>query len=368
MKIAALIPARAGSKRLPFKNIKSLGGKPLLFWSIDIALACNTFDSVVLSTESEEVATIVRNHYPVSEVEILIRPPELSTDSADLRDVCIHFLEQAPHIEFLSLMMPTFPFREAQRIISEIIPPLYSRQIDRVISVRTGNYATFDYWMLNKDRFKRMYTGAPLWCGAGNASYHFQKRDYFFLPPHKWPYLLGERTLRIQTNFLESVDIDTPDDFKEAEKVCAGYRPQPTNMTVFEDETIELVAPQGADFTSFRQYLDAKGIKTDLPVLILRPANPLFTFLRWYECNSSMSYTTEDTNKLIAKLPASGHSQDFPVHYIHSPCYRVLRKEQDKHGIPDDTVPSSQVVFEGELKQAWPGYVEPIAWIAPQDD
>ena len=101
-----------------------------------------------------------------------------------------------------------------------------------------------------------------------------------------------------------------------------------------------------------------------MPVLILRPADPLFTFLRWYECNSSRTYTTEETNRLIANLPASGHSQDFPVHYIHSPCYRILRKKQDNSGMLDDRVPSSQVIFEADMKHEWPGYIEPVEWIA----
>ena len=363
MNISALIPARLGSKRLQEKNIKLLNDKPLLFWSIDAALDAGVFERIYVSTESDKIADLVRNHYSHPEVEIVRRPADLSSDSADLNDVCKHLLNIVPDIEILSLMMPTYPFRSPQRILEEIIPPIYSRQIDRVVSVRPGNYSTFDYWIrLNDDSYMRMYARNPLWCGAGNAAYCFQKREYFFLPPHKWPHLIGERTLRIQTNYKESLDIDTEADFYDAQKICSGYCPHHRRLHVEENNMFEWISPHGSDLRSFERFLDTKGIRQDLPILILKPANPLFTFLRWYECNSSRSYIEEHTNDIIAKLPKSGHSQDFPLHYIHSPHYRVLRKEKDQNGILDSIIPASQIVFEEELKKEWPEYIDPIEW------
>ena len=93
MNISALIPARISSKRLPQKNIKPLAGKPLLFWSIDAALEADVFHRLCVSTESDEVATLVRDEYSAAEVEVIKRPPELASDSASLNDVCKHFLD-----------------------------------------------------------------------------------------------------------------------------------------------------------------------------------------------------------------------------------------------------------------------------------
>ena len=363
MKIAALIPARAGSKRVPLKNIKPLGGKPLLFWSIDVALACDFFNCICVSTESEEVIEIVQEHYPRSDVKTLLRPAVLATDSADLRDVCTHFLEQEEHIDYLSLFMPTYPFRDPERIIDDIAPALFSRQIDRVVSVREGNFATFDYWIKRENHFHRMFKGNPLWCGAGNAAYFFQKRAFFFLEPHQWPTPLGERTLRVQTNYKESIDIDTNKDFEQAEKISRGYRQVRKKLAIFSDETSEFVAPVGADIKSFREYLKDKGIRADLPVLVLKPADPLFTFLRWYECNSNQTYYTDETQKLIARLPGSGHSQDFPTHWMHTLSYRFLRKTVDAYGIADNQVPLTQVIVEKELQHEWSDYIAPVEWV-----
>jgi CMP-N-acetylneuraminic acid synthetase len=364
MKTACLIPARLGSKRLPQKNIKLLEEKPLLFWSIDAALDADVFSDICVSTESNEIASIVRQAYSEKKVKILIRPPSLASDTADLNDVCVHYLDNEPSIDFLALFMPTYPFRKPSRLIEEILPPLYSRQIDQVVSVRHGHFSTFDYWQHQDDQtLVRMFTYAPLWCGAGNATYSIKKREYFFLPPHKWPCMLGEKTLRIQTDFKESVDIDTQEDFNIAKKICAGFTPKYLPLKQHEDQFIELLAPAGANIASFRNFLEAKRISIKLPILILQSADPLFTFLRWYECNMTRQYTTELTELLIANLPSSGHSQDFPTHFMHSSHYRVFRKGKDENGLSVDSVPMSQVILEKNLKQHWNDYIDPISWV-----
>ena len=61
MKIA-IIPARGGSKRLPGKNIKLLGEKPLIAWTIEAAIKSNVFDHVFVSTDSEEIASVSRDY------------------------------------------------------------------------------------------------------------------------------------------------------------------------------------------------------------------------------------------------------------------------------------------------------------------
>ncbi len=362
MKIAALIPARAGSKRLPHKNIKNLGGKPLLFWSIDVALASECFDEICISTESNEILNLVRENYSKEDVKTLKRPAILATDQADLRDVCIHFLDSFPGIEFLFLMMPTYPFRQSRRIKEEILPPIYSRQIVRVTSVLPGNFSTFDYWIPEGNIYRRMFDRAPLWCGAGNAVYSLMRRDYLFKQPQRWPYSLGERTLRVQTDLTESVDIDTPVDFRKAEKIVQGYKLEKRQLRNYQSKTHEIVIPDGAEPTLIKEFLVNKGIKLKLPVLILTSPPPLFTFLRWYECNSSRDYYSEMARKIIIELPKGGHSQDFPQHHIHSSSYRILRISEDKEGILEKTVPKEQVVFVKDLKQ-WSGYKEPYEWV-----
>ncbi|CAA6825487.1 MAG: N-Acetylneuraminate cytidylyltransferase (EC [uncultured Sulfurovum sp.] len=89
-KSVAIIPARGGSKRIPKKNIKSFYGKPLIAYSIEVALASKLFDKVVVTTDDEAIATIAKEYG--AEVPFL-RPKELSDDFTGTEDVINHTLE-----------------------------------------------------------------------------------------------------------------------------------------------------------------------------------------------------------------------------------------------------------------------------------
>lgn len=79
MRAVACIFARGGSKGLPGKNIRKFGGMPLIAWSIQHALAVNRIERVIVSTDSEEIATIARDYG--AEVPF-IRPEELARDDS----------------------------------------------------------------------------------------------------------------------------------------------------------------------------------------------------------------------------------------------------------------------------------------------
>jgi CMP-N-acetylneuraminic acid synthetase len=79
MKAFAFIFARGGSKGLPCKNIRPLGGKPLIAWSIEHAIAVSRIERVIVSTDSEEIAAVARDYG--AEVPF-IRPAELAQDDS----------------------------------------------------------------------------------------------------------------------------------------------------------------------------------------------------------------------------------------------------------------------------------------------
>lgn len=86
----AIIPARGGSKRIPRKNIKPFGGKPMIAWSIAAALDSGCFDRVAVSTDDDEIAEVARQHG--AEVPF-VRPPELSDDQTGTIAVIRHAIE-----------------------------------------------------------------------------------------------------------------------------------------------------------------------------------------------------------------------------------------------------------------------------------
>lgn len=114
MKMVGLIPARSGSKRVSGKNVRSLGGHPLLAYSISAALDSGVFSRVILSTDSEEYAEIGLKYG--AEVPFL-RPSEHAQDHSRDFDWIHHLLENLkPFPDAFSILRPTSPFRKAETI------------------------------------------------------------------------------------------------------------------------------------------------------------------------------------------------------------------------------------------------------------
>lgn len=92
----AVLPARGGSKRVPRKNIRLLGGRPLIAWAIDTCLGSDIFDEVIVSTDDAEIAEIA---LALGASVPFIRPPELSDDHTPLAPVIAHAIVEMHHSE-----------------------------------------------------------------------------------------------------------------------------------------------------------------------------------------------------------------------------------------------------------------------------
>jgi CMP-N,N'-diacetyllegionaminic acid synthase len=111
-RILAIIPARAGSKGVPGKNLRPLAGKPLILWTIEQALAAKRLSDVVVSTDSEEIAAFAR---AAGALAPFLRPPELATDEAATEPAMRHALGQMEQrgdpYDAVMLLQPTSPLR-----------------------------------------------------------------------------------------------------------------------------------------------------------------------------------------------------------------------------------------------------------------
>lgn len=124
-----LIPARAGSERLPGKNTIDLGGKPLIAWTIEAARESAKFDHLAVSTDDHGIAAVAA-HYGC---EVIERPKELSqADSASI-PVLLH-AQQKINCDMICLLQPTSPFRSAKDI-SNVYRLLQETDGDAVVSV-----------------------------------------------------------------------------------------------------------------------------------------------------------------------------------------------------------------------------------------
>jgi N-acylneuraminate cytidylyltransferase/CMP-N,N'-diacetyllegionaminic acid synthase len=131
----AVIPARGGSKGLPGKNIKPLGGKPLIAYTIEAALAAKSVDRVIVSTDDPQIAQAARQY----KVDIpFMRPPELAQDDSRAIDTLIYTIDRLKkefnqdYQEFV-LLYPTVPFRSSEDI-DNCVKLFHDKKADSVIS------------------------------------------------------------------------------------------------------------------------------------------------------------------------------------------------------------------------------------------
>lgn len=135
MKYLVVIPARGGSKGIPHKNIKPLGGKPLIYYSIDVARQFTTDENICVTTDDPEIISVVEQH----DLKVpFVRPAELATDICGSSEVIQHayqfFAAKGIQYDAIVLLQPTSPFRKVE-FVKEAVA-LYDESIDMVTSVR----------------------------------------------------------------------------------------------------------------------------------------------------------------------------------------------------------------------------------------
>ena len=224
----AIVPARAGSKRVPNKNRREFLGRPLILWTLDFALSLRTFDRVLVSTDSQALADLALS---AGGSVPWLRPAELASDTAASVDVVLDVLErlesEGERFARVALLQPTSPLRlanrwnEAQRLMDQ--------GASAVIGVRPATDHPFWTYFVSED--------------AGLEPCHPDKlrlrsQD---LPPAYVPngslYMIQVDVLKAEMTFapagcravvcsetVESIDIDTEQDWRDAERAVASWK------------------------------------------------------------------------------------------------------------------------------------------------
>ncbi len=151
-RVIAVIPARGGSKSIPGKNIRPLGGKPLLAWSIEVASEVSEIDRIIVSTDDAQIASVGRAYG----AEVYARPPHLAGDEAlvidALKDLLQTLQAEGETPEWVILLEPTCPLRKPEDVR------------DCLNLIARGGYdsvATFKDAELNPHRAWRLVDGVP---------------------------------------------------------------------------------------------------------------------------------------------------------------------------------------------------------------
>ena len=128
-KFIAMIPARLGSKRIPKKNIRYMGDKPLIQYPIDLAKQTSRFESIWVNTESEELGKIVQG------MGVLFhkRPAELANDKATNREFTYEFM-QKHECDYVIMINPTSPMLREDTLV-KFLDYVEENDFDTVLSV-----------------------------------------------------------------------------------------------------------------------------------------------------------------------------------------------------------------------------------------
>jgi CMP-N,N'-diacetyllegionaminic acid synthase len=229
LRILALITARGGSKRLPGKNIRLLGGKPLIAWSVDVAKDIPEICDILVSTDDPGIAAVC---VEVGAYVPWLRPAELATDTASTVDVALHALDwyeaENGTVDGLLLLQPTLPFRTHATVQQGI--GLFSKHGRQPV---LGVSPSHDHpmWTLKMDGnylvpFMREH-GFETRSQDLPSVYVVNGSFYLISPPElrAGRSFLGPKTIRLLIESpQEAIDIDTEWDFKIAESIAESRR------------------------------------------------------------------------------------------------------------------------------------------------
>src|SRR3990167_221804 len=276
----AIIPARAGSKGIPGKNKRLLGGEPLVQWTFEAALGAKSIDQIYVTTDDVDIEMLAAN----MGISTLGRPKCLAQDDVQLDEVVLFNLRQLNHNlnvwpERIVLLSPTSPFRGSQHI-------------DEAVAAHLENYS-----VLSMSKNMRFHWSA----GAGEATdiLHNPTRRYGRQEIREWLYeengaiyvfnadrLAREKTYRYPPyipyimNTESSIDIDTELDllwaeflisqhpgakaFDDARPVGVGRRERRTAIAISALDGVSMPQPPPSTERKHHEHLSPRWHKNIL--------------------------------------------------------------------------------------------------------
>lgn len=227
MRVLGLIPARGGSKGVPRKNIKLLGDKPLIQYTIAAALASGAIDEIMVSTEDAEIAEVAKK---VGAQVPFIRPKVLAGDKSPTIDTIVHVLEEYQKLgnsfDAVCLLQATNPLRSADTI-RKSIEMFKATDADCLLSVREVPHEFNPHWTFKEDRKSNL-----LYIATGEKNIirrrqelpkAFYRDGAIYLTKTKvileQKSLYGERISYINLEGEPHVNIDTMKDWELAEQL-----------------------------------------------------------------------------------------------------------------------------------------------------
>jgi CMP-N,N'-diacetyllegionaminic acid synthase len=210
--VVAVVPARGGSKGIPAKNLRILGGQTLLQRSIECAQSVDCVDEVVVSTDSADIAS----HAESCGAKVVRRPPELATDDSLVKDAIRHARDQlvvsGVKLRAMVLLEPTSPLRQPDDV-ARCVTLLIEKELDSVATFTTASLNPQRAWRLTDGTPEPFIEGAVPWMRRQDlpSAYELNGAVYAFRPDlldSDGPGLLAGRMAGVVMPKERSIDID----------------------------------------------------------------------------------------------------------------------------------------------------------------
>lgn len=221
MNFLYIIPARGGSKGIPHKNIKVIGGKPLIQYAIETARRLTSDENICVTTDDDEIIATVQRiglHVPFK------RPDYLATDTATSYDVIMHAIgfyeQQGRHYDAIVLLQPTSPFRDAEDVRACIRK--YGPEYEMVVSVKdASSNPYYDCFESDENGWLRPSKGDGTICRRQDAPKVYEYNGAVYVMNidalKRESYNLFHKIGFVEMSDLHSIDLDTMFDWKIAE-------------------------------------------------------------------------------------------------------------------------------------------------------
>jgi pseudaminic acid cytidylyltransferase len=222
----AIIPARGGSKRIPKKNIKDFYGKPLIAYSIEVALKSNLFDKVIVTTDDEEIAKVARAYG--ADVPF-VRPKELSDDYTSATKAVEHAIEyiesQGKSYEYICMVYATAPLLDEEYLIDGYAKIKDSKDAVNAFSVTSMPFPIQRSFKITDNNRCEMFYPEHYYSRSQDLEEAYQDAGQFY-----WICRSRQRTLKENIIFSDKSipiilprhlvqDIDTLEDWIRAEYI-----------------------------------------------------------------------------------------------------------------------------------------------------
>lgn len=229
-KIVGMIPARLGSKRIPKKNIRYMGNKPLIQYPIDLAKDSRRFDSVWVNTESKELGQIAEK----MGINFHQRPIELANDQATNREFTYEFLKKH-ECDYVVMINPTSPLLRIETM-NKFLDYVEENDFDTILSVISEKEETFYQgkplnFTFDKKINSQLLEPIETVCWALTA---WKRETFMKLQESGINPVFGGEVGRFSIPKDESCDLDTMEDWNIAEGMLNS------RINKFEERYIEL--------------------------------------------------------------------------------------------------------------------------------